>query len=84
MDDWLRYGEPEQIVLREFEPDLLLENEFRCFVHRNQLNAISQYDHYGVFPKLPEIKSYLEQKLIEKWKQVHPYVGEDSYVIEYV
>jgi hypothetical protein len=56
MDDWMRFGEPEQIVFREFEPQLTNENEFRAFVNKGKLNAISQYDHYGVFPKLEPIK----------------------------
>lgn len=51
-----RYGEPEQIVLREWEPDLTLRFEFRAFVYEHKLNAISQYDHYGVFPELEALK----------------------------
>ena len=39
VDQW---GEPEQIVLRQFEPELALEYEFRGFVYRGKLNAISQ------------------------------------------
>lgn len=56
VDDTFRYGEPEQIVLRQWEPELTIDNEFRAFVYRNKLNGISQYDHYGVFPHLPAIK----------------------------
>jgi hypothetical protein len=40
--DWLLHGEPEQIVLRQFEPQLTLENEFRAFVCNGRLVAISQ------------------------------------------
>jgi hypothetical protein len=48
MIDWIEHGEPEQIVLREWEPELSLDFEFRVYVNKNKLNAISQYDHYGV------------------------------------
>eukprot|EP01126_Amoeba_proteus_P051453 TRINITY_DN6143_c0_g1_i1.p1 TRINITY_DN6143_c0_g1~~TRINITY_DN6143_c0_g1_i1.p1 ORF type:complete len:391 (+),score=58.23 TRINITY_DN6143_c0_g1_i1:81-1175(+) len=83
MDDWLRYGEPEQIVLREWEPELLIENEFRAFVFKNKLNAISQYDHYGVFPNLSKIKDRVQNKILDKWNEVHELIGEDSYVIDF-
>jgi len=38
--DWLQYGEPEQIVLREWEPELTTEYEFRAFIYQNKLTAI--------------------------------------------
>ena len=50
MIDWLKYGEPEQIVLRQWEPELQLEYEFRAFIYKGKLTAISQYDHYCVYP----------------------------------
>ena len=51
MIDWLKYGEPEQIVLRQWEPELSMEYEFRAFVKNGALCAISQYDHYCVYPE---------------------------------
>ena len=36
MVDWLKYGEPEQIVLREWEPNLVIEHEYRVFVWKGQ------------------------------------------------
>lgn len=32
--DWLKFGEPEQVVLRQWEPALTLEFEFRAFIYR--------------------------------------------------
>jgi hypothetical protein len=44
LHDWLQYGEPEQVVLREYEPELTVENEFRVFVYHNQITGITQYE----------------------------------------
>jgi hypothetical protein len=33
-----------EIIVREFNPHVQLENEYRGFVYENQLNALSQYD----------------------------------------
>jgi gamma-glutamylaminecyclotransferase len=84
LHDWIRYGEPEQIVLREFDPRIRLDYEFRTYIHKNQLNAISQYDHYAVYPHLFPIKEKIQQRIIEKWKEVHPHVGEDSYCMDFI
>lgn len=43
--DWLQWGEPEQVVLRQYEPQLALENEFRAFVSRGRITCISQVGH---------------------------------------
>jgi hypothetical protein len=33
-----------EIIVREFNQNVQLENEYRGFVYENQLNALSQYD----------------------------------------
>ena len=76
-------GEPEQIVLRAWEPQLCLEYEFRAFVHGNKLNAISQYDHYAIYPNLPPEKPNFERMIRSQWERVHPLVGETSYIIDF-
>lgn len=83
LNDWIRWGEPEQIVLREYCPELRLDYEFRAYVNKGQVNAISQYDHYCVYPNLLEMKDVIKQKILDFWKIVHPYIGEDSYVIDF-
>jgi hypothetical protein len=81
--DWLDYGEPEQVVLREWEADLSLEYEFRAFVHNGKVTVISQYDHYCVYPSLPKLKDKLQDMMLKLWQEVHPHVGEDSYVMDF-
>jgi gamma-glutamylaminecyclotransferase len=77
-----RYGEPEQIVLRRWEPRLKLENEFRCFVHDGKLVAMSQYDHYCVYPSLFAQVADIEHAVRELWQEMHPHVGVRSYCFD--
>lgn len=46
-------GESMSIILREWI-DVPLSSEFRCFVHRGHLTAISQYHCYTVVPSLQD------------------------------
>lgn len=48
--DFVQYGEPEQVVLRAWDDDMHMANEFRAFVSTGRLIAVSQYDHYGYYP----------------------------------
>ena len=72
-----------QVVLRKWEPDLSLENEFRAFVYKGKLTAISQYDHYGVFPHLQPLKPIIEASIREQWQLMHDHVGEDTYCCDW-
>lgn len=49
--DVLEYGEPEQLVLREWDDDMKMSHEFRSYIADSRIVAISQYDHYGYYPK---------------------------------
>ena len=84
LHDWIKYGEPEQIVLREFCEDIRIDYEFRGFINKNQLNAISQYDHYAIYPYLDDQVPKITEKLFEKWREVHPFIGQESYVMDFL
>eukprot|EP01084_Bolivina_argentea_P079798 144663_1 len=81
--DWILYGEPEQIVFRVWNNDVTKDYEFRVFVYNNKITAISQYDYYGVFPHLFNIKQKLKLMIYEKWKIVHPYIKQNNYIIDF-
>lgn len=83
MIDWLQFGEPEQVVLRAFDPELAQEFEFRTFVHNGVLTAISQYDHYTVYPCLQDLKPLIQTSIQKAWREIHPHVGEQSYVADF-
>jgi hypothetical protein len=82
MIDWSYYGEPEQLVLRKWEPELSYDYEFRVFISENKVTAISQYDHYAVYEHLFEQKEKIQEKILEFWQKVHSHVGENSYVMD--
>lgn len=82
MIDWLNYGEPEQVVLRRWEPEVSVDLEFRLYVYENSLNAISQYDHHCRYEHLSELKTRLEPRLVALWKELHPSVGVASYCVD--
>ena len=68
MIDWLTFGEPEQVVLREWTDGFEIENEFRLFVFEGKLTAASQYDHYAFYPALHEAHTSLQRDI----QQVSP------------
>ena len=83
MIDWINYGEPEQIVLREWQSELSYDYEFRVFINKNKITAISQYDHYAVYSHLQQEKEKIEKSIRNFWEKIHPFVGEESYVIDF-
>jgi len=82
--DWLKFGEPEQIVLRQWEPELSLDMEFRAFVYEGKLTAISQYDHYGVFKDLVLLEKKIEAAIRRKQAAMHSSVREATYCADFV
>eukprot|EP01083_Nonionella_stella_P023605 65323_1 len=42
LHDWIKYGEPEQIVFRVWQSELSLDYEFRCYIYNNRMTAISR------------------------------------------
>lgn len=44
--------EQPTIIVRLFNNKLQYSNEFRCFVYKNELTAITQYDNLAYFPHL--------------------------------
>lgn len=48
-----------------------------------QVTAISQYDHYCIYPNLLGMKEELQSKILGFWEKVHPLVGTESYVIDF-
>jgi hypothetical protein len=52
-------------------------------VCKGNLNAISQYDHYAIYPDLEAKKEMIQEKIFALWREVHPFVGTDSYVIDF-
>jgi gamma-glutamylcyclotransferase (GGCT)/AIG2-like uncharacterized protein YtfP len=84
MLDWTKYGEPEQICLRQWDDDITLEREFRVFVHGGRITGISQYDHYTYFPDLAGLKDIIQAGIFDLWGRVHDRVRTPDYVMDVV
>ena len=80
----LKYGKEkftENVVIRKWIP-IDIDMEFRGFVYNNQLNALSQYNHFIYFQRLTEMKqeiqkrilSFFEQKVKDKLKEYEGYI----------
>lgn len=88
----LAFGEAHfdcQIVFRSWDPWVAdhPEAEFRAFVYKGELNAITQYFTSSYFPSLVEHKAELEQRMREFWQtQIRPLLLEshESYVIDFL
>jgi len=48
------------LILRDFISDLPIDHEFRCFVHKRQLTAISQYQCYCRFPAMQDVEHVIK------------------------
>ncbi|KAL7519762.1 hypothetical protein ACHAWX_004520 [Stephanocyclus meneghinianus] len=74
------------LILREWNEGISGgEWEFRVFVHQGQVTAVSQYNHYCVFPNLINIDSdQLLDEIINYWKEVRGFVPATSYILDIV
>lgn len=72
MLDWLQYGEPEQLVLREFSDTFDLSTEFRCYIHHGVLQGISQYDTYAKHSFLQDVsrRRVVIRAVVKEWRKV--------------
>ena len=82
--DWIKNGGKQQIVLREWNNELSVDNEFRTFIYNNKITAITQYDHYGVFPHLFKEKEKIEKKIHEFWEnEVKNKINFPYYIVDF-
>lgn len=82
MIDWIKFGEPEQICLREYDPRVTIDNEYRVFVYENKLTAVSQYDHYGYYRHIEPNREKILCAINKVWKEVHALLKVSSYVMD--
>jgi len=87
MLDWLKFGEPEQIVLREWSDSFDVSSEFRCYVEHDILLGISQYDTYAQFDFLQEAsnRATVIRAVVNEWAVVRDCIEtiEGSYCADF-
>lgn len=54
-----------------WEPELVMEYEFRVFVLNHRITAVSQYDHYTYYPDLHQQREFLLSGITELWERIH-------------
>jgi len=72
-----------KLVVREFV-QIPIEMEFRGFVYKGQLNAVSQYYSDCFFSNLLEKKTIITQRIQEFFKNVKSKISYDNYIIDFV
>jgi len=74
------------VILRDWQPALRQDMEFRVFVSNNKITAISQYNHYCKYSSLTgknaSIIDSIYKRLMEFTISVHPIVKEENYVLD--
>jgi hypothetical protein len=71
------------IVLRKWCGELEEHMEFRCFISDGKLTAISQYNHYCVYPELHTKKAEITSRISEFFCEVKNRLAEYSdYVLD--
>lgn len=77
-DEW-----STSVILREWQPKLRQDFEFRLFVCNNKVTAISQYNHWCVYDSMhSDDAQALPVKLRAFAEKVHPYIQQSSYVLD--
>ena len=74
-------GFTQKIFIREWI-DIPIDMEFRGFVHKKNLNAISQYYHYLLFPNLPKQIPIIEKRIKEFYDSIKNKITLDSFIID--
>eukprot|EP00026_Physarum_polycephalum_P007911 Phypoly_transcript_07982.p1 GENE.Phypoly_transcript_07982~~Phypoly_transcript_07982.p1 ORF type:complete len:366 (-),score=53.61 Phypoly_transcript_07982:285-1382(-) len=88
LDKALEYGEKlftGKVVLREWIDEVPEhpEMEFRGFVHKNQLNALTQYFSFVRFPHLVANRDKILARIIAFFESVKHLITHESYVIDF-
>jgi len=74
------------IVVREWIDEVVNhpEMEFRGFVHKNNLNAVTQYFSFIHFPDLEREKPHLQTKIVDFFESIKDKIPHESYIIDLI
>ncbi|ETO14328.1 hypothetical protein RFI_23039 [Reticulomyxa filosa] len=75
-----------QLILREFNHQIDFECEFRCFVFKDRMTCISQYNSMAFVPRIVENQLLIPTSIVKYWSSnIHPLMqqaGITSYVLD--
>ncbi len=75
-------GFTQKIFIREWI-DIPIDMEFRGFIHKKNLNSISQYYHYLLFPNLPKQIPIIEKRIKEFYNTIKNKITLESFIIDF-
>lgn len=74
------------VILREWQPALRQDMEFRVFVANGKVSAISQYNNYCQFDSLTSLSKEelqnLSDRIIDYVSHLHPIIDKNSYILD--
>jgi hypothetical protein len=70
-------------AVRQWQPDIHVENEFRGIVCNKQLNALSQYYYDCYFSRQHKYKDTIEKLIKGFWQTFKDKVPYDNYVVDF-
>lgn len=74
------------ITIREYLPYIDPSKEFRCFIHRGVMTAISQYDCYRYNPKFkdPIVQIEIRDTIHKFYKKLYPFIPYEDCIMDVV
>eukprot|EP01129_Flabellula_baltica_P016295 TRINITY_DN8611_c0_g1_i1.p1 TRINITY_DN8611_c0_g1~~TRINITY_DN8611_c0_g1_i1.p1 ORF type:complete len:201 (+),score=46.50 TRINITY_DN8611_c0_g1_i1:519-1121(+) len=75
-------GDTIDLIVRQYR-EIPVQYEFRGFVCKNNLNALSQYFQYCYFEELQDEKDSLESKIVAFWESIQEVIPHEHYVIDF-
>eukprot|EP01124_Arcella_intermedia_P035606 TRINITY_DN9120_c0_g1_i1.p1 TRINITY_DN9120_c0_g1~~TRINITY_DN9120_c0_g1_i1.p1 ORF type:complete len:347 (-),score=110.14 TRINITY_DN9120_c0_g1_i1:18-1058(-) len=86
---WLQFSEdlgPMYVTLREFNQQLRAHMEFRGFVHKKQLNAVTQYYDTVCFDLLLKNEQQYKTAILNYFNQLNSssFINMDNYIIDFL
>jgi len=71
------------VIVRRWDDRVRDDYEFRGFVCRDRLVAISQYNHYCYYEQLQAEQARIRAAIETFWPSVHPLVAMNEYVMDF-
>jgi hypothetical protein len=80
----LTFGMDKSLVIRSFVENMPHEMEFRCFIHKGQLRAISQNGSPYYLPQLQDQKQQIIDRVSKFYNYLYPYIPYEDCTMDIV
>jgi hypothetical protein len=88
LDRWLAYPDklaPINLIFREYDDNIMSHMEFRGFVYKKKLTAVSQYYDTVYFDFLVKNRDQIQQRIQHYFETtICPLIAMENYVIDFV